>query len=267
MLIQTIPATLVVLLAFSPSVDRSSATEDGASLGRRLHVQLTDLPSAWKTETQVMDTVWRPLGLHGVKYYAYGAPEAPHNYAARSDPSSALYQASFGVYTVSGDSAFRLATGRNYAIESVRKLADYDQRAWLAAMGDPHPFAQSDTIVDMQKITIDGVERTLCLFHMQTHSDLNAGATPLAAHVGMPSKAMRQMLPPYHPLSLHEYYAFWYDAQRKATIIVYASSSAYLPMRGGGRRSPMFNDNGVALDKQLHAMIRGVRIVDAPASH
>lgn len=96
-------------------------------------------------------------------------------YAARSDPSSSLYQAWFGVYTVAGDSAFRLASGKSYAIASVRRIADHDQRAWLAAMGDPHPFAQSDTNVDLQRVTIDGVERTLCLFHMQTHSDLNSG--------------------------------------------------------------------------------------------
>jgi hypothetical protein len=265
--IRTVPLALAIVLATGGSSPRSRALEDGPSLERRLHVQLTVLPSTWKLETQVMDTIWRTLGLHGVNYYAYGAAEARRPYAARSDPSSQLYQASFGVYTVAGDSAFRLATGRNYAIESMRKLADYDQRAWLWAMGDPHPFARSDTIVDMQKITIDGVERTLCLFHMQTHSDLNSGATPLAAHMGMPSKAMRQMLPPYHPLSLHEYYAFWYDAQRRATIIVYASSSSYIPVQGWGRRSPMYTDNGVGLDKQLHDMIRGVRIVDAPASH
>jgi hypothetical protein len=61
-------------------------------------------------------------------------------------------------------------------------------------------------------------------------------------------------------------YAFWYDAQRKATIIAYASSSAYIPILGWGRRSPMYSDNGVGLDKQLHDMIRGVRIVDAPVN-
>jgi hypothetical protein len=256
---------LSILLVPQLVFAQSRATEDGAALEHRLQVHFTDLPATWKAEQQVMDTIWRPLGLRGVNHYAYGAPVPPKKYAARSDPSSALYQAWFGVYTVVGDSAFRLASGKNYAIESLRKLAEYDQRSWLAAMGDPHPLAESDTIVQMQTITIDGVPRTLCLFHMRTHSDLNPGTTPLAQYIGMPPVRGRQRMPSYHPVVLHGYYVFWYDRKRDATIIAYAASSQFVPFDLQiGRSSPKDRDNGVELDKQFHEMFRGIHIVDAP---
>jgi hypothetical protein len=256
-------------VATAAALGQGAKSEDGAALEHRLHVQFSIMPASWTVAQQVMDTIWQPLGLRGVNHYAYGKAVPPRKYAARSDPSSALYQAWFGVYTVVGDSAFRLADGKNYAIRSVMKLAEYDQRSWLAAMGDPHPFAKADTTVQMQKIMIDGVERTVCLFHMQTHSDLNPGATPLAQYIGMPDARMRQGLRPYHDVSLHGYYAFWYDQKRNATIIVYAASSAYLPSPSlpRGRNSPYMDDNGASLDKQFHEMIRGVHIVDASSSN
>jgi hypothetical protein len=250
----------------SPVFAQAPAGEDGAALERRVHVQFAVAPPAWKFEQQVMDTIWQPLGLRGVNHYAYGAPKPPRHYAARSDPSSSLYQAWFGVYTVVGDSAFRLATGKNYAIESVRKLAEYDQRSWLAAMGDPHPLAKSDTLVIRQPIEIDGVQRTLCIFHMYTHSDLSAGATPLAKYIGMPDERARLKLPSYHNVSLHVYYVFWYDKKRDATIIVYAASSTYILSSIVIRKYATFeSDNGPSLDKQFHEMIRGVHVVDAAA--
>lgn len=269
---------LVLLLRLGLSAGTAGAqtrsSEDGAALERRVHVRFGLMPAAWKVEQQLMDTIWQPLGLRGMNHYAYGAPAQPHRYAARSDPQSTLYQAWFGVYTVVGDSALHLVPGKGSALASARKLAEYDQIAWLAAMGDPHPLAKSDTIVDMQKITIDGVERTLCLFRMQTHSDLNPGTTPLAQYIGMPPARERRRLPSYHDVSLHVYYAFWYDAKRDATIIVYAASSAYIPFRlggGGTGREPystkLFKDNGVDLDKQFHEMIRNVHIVDASAGN
>jgi hypothetical protein len=263
--------SLALSLAFifcvaSPAVlAQATSSEDGASLEHRVHVQFSAMPATWTVAQQVMDTIWQPLGLRGVNHYAYGKAVPPHTYAARSDPQSELYQAWFGVYTVVGDSAFRLASGKNYAIRSVMKLAEYDQRSWLEAMGDPRPLANADTTVDMQKIMIDGVERTVCLFHMQTHSDLSPGVTPLAHYIGMPGATARLNLPSYHDLSLHGYYAFWYDQKRNATIIVYAASSAFLPstVLPRGRHSPVLDDNGVALDKQFHEMMRGVHIVDA----
>src|SRR5664279_1941964 len=253
-------------LASTAALAQATSREDGAALERRVHVQFTMMPPAWTVEQQVMDTIWQPLGLRGVNHYAYGKAVPPHKYAARSDPSSSLYQAWFGVYTVVGDSAFRLASGKDYAIHSVMKLAEYDQRSWLEAMGDPHPLAKSDSIVDMQKIMIDGVERTVCLFHMQTHSDLNDGVTPLAHYIGMPGPRARSKLRSYHNVSLHGYYAFWYDRSRDATVIVYAVSSAFIPASiVVGRGNRLETDNGPSLDKQFHEMIRGVRIVDAAA--
>ena len=142
----------------------------------------------------------------------------------------------------------------------MRKLAEYDQRAWLAAMGDPHLLAESDTIVDMQTITIDGVPRTLCLFHIRSHSDLNSGTTPLAQYIGMPPEQRRAHLPSNHPITLHGYYAFWYDKKRDATIIAYAASSQFMPFdTRGGRRTPIMTDNGIALDKQFHEMLNAIR--------
>ena len=257
---------IAVASAAIPLAASAQAADDGAALERRLGVQFTVFPSPWKRATQVMDTIWQPLGLRGVNHYAYAGPVPPHAFAARSDPASQYYQAWFGVYIVAGDSALHLARGSNEPIASVRKLAEYDQRSWLEAMGDPHPIARSDTTVQTQSINIDGVQRTLYLFHMQTHSDLNDGSTPLGQFIGMPRKMSRQQLPSFHDVSLHVYYAFWYDTLRKATVIVYASSSAYVPMRGSGRHDQNYEDNGVWLDKMFHSMISGVHILNGSSS-
>lgn len=256
-------AVSLCLLA-APLYAQSAALEDGATLEKRMHVQFGVMPAEWTTALQIMDTIWQPLGLRGVNHYAFGKAVPPHKYAARSDPNSPLYQAWFGVYTVVGDSAFRLASGRGHAIRSVMKLAEYDQRSWLMAMGDSDPQAKADTIVDTQMIMIDGVERTMCLFHMWTHSDLNDGVTPLTQYIGMPGSRARMGLRSYHKVSLHGYYTFWFDRKRNATVVVYAVSSAFVPASiTVGRGHQLENDNGLALDKEFHEMIRGVHIVDA----
>ena len=220
------------------------------------------MPPEWTVAQQVMDTIWMPLGLHGVNHYAYGKAVAPHQYAARSDPSSPLYQAWFGVYTVVGDSALRLMRGKSDPLSSVMKLAEYDQKAWLGAMGDPHPVATAGPVLRTVSLMIDGAPRTVSVFQMRSNSDLNSGKAPLAQYIGMPPVSARQGLADYHAISLHGYYAFWYDAQRRATIIVYAVSSSFASAGANGAHK----DNAAAIDPQFRDMLGGVRIVDAGPS-
>lgn len=96
---------------------------------------------------------------------------------------------------------------------------------------------------------------------LDSHSDLSIGSAPLAKRLGMPPASHRQpMFAPFHPLTLHAYFAFWRDEMRDATIVVYAVSSAFTPKFGPAR------DNGPALDAQLRGMMRRARPVHVPSN-
>jgi hypothetical protein len=234
----------------------------GAFVAERIRVVFDSVPKPWVAEENVMDPIWAPLGLHGVNYYLYGGPTAAHAYAARSDPESPLYQAWVGAYVVRGGRAQFASGNEHQSVESARRLAELDQRSWLGATGDPSPLATSHQAFTRDTITIGGVRRTLYRFDMDSHSDLSAGQTPLAHHLGMPPvSSWGNALDPFHPLILHVYCALWRDESRNATIIVYAASSAFTPKSGAAR------DNGSALDPELRRMMRSARLLPIPSTH
>jgi hypothetical protein len=243
----------------TPTAHPQIATETGASAAERANVSFDPLPAGWIADQQVMDPIWEPLGVRGVNHYAYGGRTSPNEFASRSDPDSPLYQAWFGVYTIAGGKDKFQTGAQQRDFQAAVKLAEYDQRSWLEAMGDPKPVATSDTHPVIATLVIDGAKRTLYSADMQTHSDLSSGSTPLATGIGMPPVAKWQKeLSPFHEITLHCEFAFWYDAQRGITVFVYAASSAF-KLKSDGIR-----DNGPALRKQLHEMMQRVRITSNP---
>ena len=232
-----------------------------AAQAPRVAVTFGRLPAAWTAQQNRMDEIWRPLGVRGVNYYAFGGPVPPNGFAARSDPSSPLYQAWLGAYVVVGglDSASAGDTTRE--AELFAHLAEYDQRSWLAAMGDPAPVADLVGHLRRSQVVIDGGIRSLFVGDMRSHSDLCVPATPLAKGLGMPpAMSWQGRLTPYHDVVLHVQGAVWYDAARRVTIVVYGASAAFTT------NAHRMHDNGPALDGLLRHLMRVARVVDDPAS-
>ena len=232
----------------------------GKDVAEHVRVSFNPLPAEWVTEQNVMDPIWEPLGYKGVNYYAYGGPLSGRSFAARSDPSSSLYQAWLGAYVIVGaKSVFGLGEKEAQCAAFV-KLAEFDQESWLAAMGDPHPVMKWSGSKNILTIPIDGSERTGCSLEAATHSDLSSAETPLTKHMGTPPEtAWKDRVSAFHELDLHVLGAWWYDRQHDLTVIVYSASSAF--RNNSGR----IRDNGPALDHELREMMGRVRLVDVAA--
>jgi len=223
----------------------------------RVAVTFGQLPAEWTVQQNPMDEIWQPLGMRGVNYYAFGGRVAPNDFAARSDPASPLYQAWLGAYIVVG--ALDSASAGNEARQRdlLSRLTEYDQRGWLAGMGDSAPAADLVGQLRRSQIVIDGAARSLFVGEMRSHSDLHVATTPLAQSLGMPSIAKWQaQLAPFHDVMLHVQGAIWYDAARHVTVIVYAASSAFTTKAG------VKHDNGPALDGSLRTLMRRAHVVD-----
>lgn len=230
---------------------------DGDYLASHIAVSFAPLPSPWVSETNVMDPIWEPLGYKGVNFYAYGGPSQGSTFATRSDPDSPLYQAWFGVYVVAGTGGAFSGDEKSRACLAFSKLAEFDQRSWLEAMGDPHPLAESAKSRHFSVISIAGSDRTACAFDMKTHSDLGPGTTPLGKHLGMPPvQKWQDRLGAFHDLTLHALGAWWYDGQRGVTVIVYTASSNFTDNRGTTK------DNGPAVGAAFHQMMSQVVLRD-----
>ncbi len=240
-----------------PSVVTPAQAPTGEVLARHISVSFAPLAPEWVTEQNVMDPIWEPLGYKGVNYYGYGGPQTGHEFAARSDPDSPLYQAWFGVYVI-GDGKAAFGTGNEHdGCQAFAKLAEYDQRSWLQAMGDPSPLAQNETSPHFTTTAIAGSKRTTCSFDMKSHSDLGTADTPLAKHMGMPpAEKWKNRLLPFHDLTLHVVGAWWYDSRSDVSVIVYGASSAFTTKSGAAR------DNRSALDATLARMMTQVHVMN-----
>lgn len=265
----TIMTLGIALLTMSTSAQEqparpSTGTPIKALTGEVLAEQVTatfaPLPLGWVTEQNVMDPIWETLGYKGVNYYAYGGPVSEKDFASRNDPDSQQYQAWFGVYVVVGGKAVFGSGNQKSQCDAVAKLAEYDQRSWLGAMGDPAPLAQSEADPSFSSILIAGSERQGCSFDIKSHSDLSMGDTPLAKHMGMPPfEKWKDRLAPFHELMLHVFGAWWYEPKRDVTLIVYGASSAFKNKAGSAI------DNGPALASSLRQTMTQVRLTDAVA--
>jgi len=241
-----------------PSTGTPAKALTGYVLAEHVRAAFAPLPPGWVTEQNVMDPIWEALGYKGVNYYAYGGPAPGKDFASRNDPDSHQYQAWFGVYVVVGGKAVFGSGDKNTQCEAVAKLAEYDQRSWLGAMGDPTPVAQSEADPSFSSILIAGSERQGCSFDMKSHSDLSMGDTPLAKHMGMPPfEKWKDRLAPFHELTLHVLGAWWYESERDVTLIVYGASSAFTNKAGETI------DNGPAFALSLRQTMTQVRLTDA----
>ena len=224
-------------------------------------IDLGALPPEWSRDKNVMDPIWEPLHLKGGNYYAFGGAQAPNQFAARSDPGSPLYQAWFGAYAIQGGREIFSSNDQSKQFAWLAQLAEFDQKSWLGAMGDPHPEAKWTSHSAPKFETIDGVPRILYHATMKSHSDISApgpGSPPLAKMLGMPgAKSLVVAVKPFHPVTLKGLYSFWYDAARDMTFVVYAVSSSFKGPNG------VLQDNGPVLQPQFRSMIKQVRIVNA----
>ena len=226
----------------------------------RVSVTFGQLPAEWTVQQNPMDEIWQPLGMRGVNYYAFGGRVPPNNFAARSDPASSLYQAWLGAYVVTGGLDSASASDAARQGELFAHLAAYDQRSWLAAMGDSAPVADLIGQLRRSQIVIDGGVRSLFVADMRSHSDLSVATTPLAQSLGMPAGTSWQaQLGPFHDVILHVQGAVWYDAGRHVTMVVYGASSAFTT------KARVVHDNGPVLDDSLRSFMRRAHVVDRPA--
>lgn len=253
----------VLLFAFNvsgqepppPTASKKSRVHDGDYLAAHIGVSFAPVPSPWVAEQNVMDPIWEPLGYKGVNFYAYGGAAEGSTFVSRSDPDSPLYQAWFGVYLVASASGVFAGEDKNRACLAFSNLAEFDQRSWLEAMGDPHPFAESAQAKQFSLIPIAGSSRTACTFDMKSHSDLGPGTTPLAKHVGMPpTQKWQDRLGAFHGLTLHVLGAWWYDNQRNVSVIVYTACSNFTDNRGTTK------DNGAAVKAAFRKMMGQVNL-------
>jgi hypothetical protein len=212
------------------------------------------LPPGWVAQMcQPMDSIWAPLGLKGTNYYSFGGPaQAPHTYSARSDPSSRLYQAWFGVYIIAGRVNWLAADGSVH-FPDLSRVAERDQNDWLSTMGDEHPETSCVAAGEPESLEIAGKIRPLIKATLRSHSDLSPGRTGLAAQLGMPKpEQWNQDLEAYHDILLTGFFSTWYEPVENATIVVYANAAGY--QTKDGRAVDYFP----SLQKDLISMIRSV---------
>lgn len=252
-------ASLLSLNSRALSAEPQSATTVSNALAAK--VDLGALPPEWSRDSNVMDPIWEPLHLKGVNYYAFGGAQAPNRFAARSDPGSPLYQAWFGAYAIQGGREIFSSNDQSKQFAWLAQLAEFDQKSWLGAMGDPQPEAKWTWHSAPKFETIDGAPRILYHATMKSHSDISApgpDSTPLAKMLGMPgTNSLAVPVKPFHPIMLKGLYSFWYDAGRDMTFVVYAVSSSFKGSDG------TIHDNGPLLQHQLQRMIREVRVVNS----
>jgi hypothetical protein len=230
----------------------AKATANGAE---RLKVVFESLPQDWVAASIRMDTIWTPLHLHGFNNYAFGGPIPPNDFAARSDPSSQVYQAWLGVYTIDGGKDFFRSGNPDLEFSELSRVAELDQRAWLDGMGDPRPLASWRHKPAKSKIIIDGVDRPLFFDDMDSHSDLGSTPTEVSKQLGRPPvERWTGSVDAYHDLVLHCYYSLWYDSAHDVTIILYAVSSSFRDKSGA------VHDNRAALDPILLDKMKSIRL-------
>lgn len=233
----------------------------GEDVEKHVRVSFNPLPGEWVTEQNVMDPIWEPLGYKGVNYYAYGRPLSGKSFAARSDPNSSLYQAWLGVYVIAGGKSVFGSGEKDAQCAAFVKLAEYDQKSWLAAMGDPHPLLNPSATRNFLIILIDGSERTACSLEGATHSDLSSAETPLTKHMGMPPEAeWKDRVSAFHDVDLHIVGAWWYDPYRDISVIVYTASSRFK------NRAGLVKNNDPAIATSLHQIMQQTKLVDVGGS-
>jgi len=192
----------------------------------RVKPVFNNLPDGWNMPMkQAMNNIWKSLSIKGINYFTFGKPKTVFSkYIERSNPRSRFYQSWFGIYIISGENkSFGIKNGE-INISELGQLAEFDQQAWLKAMGDPNPeakFIGNFTILD--SFVIDGSKQTIYEGRMKTHSDLTEkNKTRLVQYLGMPPKQKcENKFTSYHTVTLKGIYGGWYNKQNEVTIVFY----------------------------------------------
>lgn len=170
-----------------------------------------------------------------IKKKVIGAPcHFFSKYAERSNPFSKFYHAWFGVYVIQADSGRLGFTRDNLGIEELGKLAEFDQRAWLRAMGDTLPEATWTGFIRKDKILIDGNTRPCYEGTIVGHSYLSDNkSNQFINFLGMPPKERwEDALAPFHDIILKGIYGGWYSEEYNMTI-VYCGCGSIITMLSG----------------------------------
>jgi hypothetical protein len=189
----------------------------------------TDIPGGWsRPMKQDMNHIWKPLNLKGMNYFSFGAPKHFFSkYAERSNPFSRFYQAWFGVYVIQADTGRFGIPRDNLEIEELGKLAEFDQRAWLRAMGDTLPEATWTGFIRQDRILINGQPRQCYEGTIVSHSDLSGSKSNRLINLfGMPpQERWEDEVAPFHDITLKGIYGGWYSVQYNVTIVFYGCGS------------------------------------------
>ena len=195
----------------------------------RVRPEFKVLPSDWiPAMRQPMDKIWAGLGLKGMNYFSFGGPAHWFtSYSARSDPSSPLYQAWFGVYVIAGRANW-LSPDGTIVISKLAQSAEFDQNAWLKAMGDRSPQTEFVASEKEETVVIAKEVRPLITATFRSHSDLNTNIRGMSGLIGMPpDKQWARNLDSYHDVMLTGLLSTWYESADDVTIVVYANSAGY----------------------------------------
>jgi hypothetical protein len=212
-------------------------------------------PSAWITPMKnLMNPIWAPIKTSGVNYYLFAKPRTWLNsYSERSNPASSYYQAWVGAYVIKRMDGTLPDDPQSLAWQTTA----LDQRAWLSAMGDPSPLAESAPAVNAGTIAIAG--HSLPLWHgtMQSHSDLSADPKgPLATLIGMPPKSSWPAgVESFHDVTLDGYFTWWADSARKVSIVVYAVAASYAGQTATVSSRSVVNDELLSVMKSAKVEI------------
>lgn len=180
-----------------------------------------------------MDAIWQGAGLpdRGNNFYVFAAPSS-QSFAERYDPLSPRYQAWEGAYV---DSAFAFASewpalrerDIPQSIETVKKLVEADQAAWLFGAGDPAPLARTLTA---RVVGPDCDGFFLMLSTIETHSDVGDGVSQLPLYP--PFSAVSALVTPYDVVLYEASTRFKYDVDRGVFLVAYASNTIWRTIGG-----------------------------------
>lgn len=253
-------AQFVLILASTLAYAQTATVSVAGRLGIRRATQLQTGASNLRTRTAA------PAGL-SLNFGLIDFPRSPDSTANGLNkyndvvgfygPNLPQFEGTEQSYLLHGNSFWELKYPGAQCAAFV-KLAEYDQKSWLAAMGDPHPLAESSASRNFLTIPIDGSMRTGCSLEAATHSDLSSAETPLAKHMGMPPEAeWKDQLSAFHDVDLHVVGAWWYDRQRDISVIVYTASSRFK------NRAALVTDNAPAIATSLRQIMQQAKLVEA----
>jgi len=207
----------------------SMKNKDNTEIAMNVRPKIHHISSGWSSLfKQNMNDAWKNLHLKGINYFLLGKPSILRGYVSRADINSKFYQAWFGVYVIQakenvfGFSNDKINTNPKEGILEYGKVAEHDQVAWLAAMGDPKPFARSISFTPINTIRIDGKEVQFFEGTIESHSDLTNKETSLTNLLGVPKTSKwNKKVDAYHDITLKGIYGIWYNQKDKTIKIVY----------------------------------------------